>query len=241
MTNQISPNEALEALRKAAGLDAVPATTHDARAIENQAGAALRPEYWRRPIHTPLGRFSRRSLAIVTLGLLLTLTAFAWIAHWRMTTLPALTELPEQDALAIMQRVHTDFQADKDARFIAFTPPDGERWRYRDAYTFYWNDSGYRAQVIILSYGSLESLNEDYRDRTRPLRFGSGGVYNGKDMVAETRSLPEYTAEWRAIRLGNILMLTSPNASLTAQQALSRIFVSRVAADHRDFIHFQTP
>lgn len=229
------PDEVLKALRRAARVEDLPAVVEEAREIETNAGAGLRPEYWVRPVETRMGYVSRRALAFTFLGLLLAVIVFLGAAAWRLTTLPEPVPLAEQDAAAVIAALHTQFEGTGEAT-IPFTPPNGEQWRYAEAYTFYFQEGGQRRQVVIMSYDSFIALNEDYRDRSRTLTFGDAGVYTAPEITAETRLLRAYGSDWLAFRLSNVLMLMSPEVSQAMQQALLRDFISIVIADQREIM-----
>lgn len=216
-----------------------------ARQIEAQAGAALKRDYWVKPVITPFGEFSRRALGYTTLGLVLTFLFLAAVFAWQVSRVPQPDPLAETNAFTVMTHVFANFASStKDDQFQPYRGPEGQNWRNRDAYSFAWVDANGKRQIaVVVSYASTDDLLLDYIDRTRISRITdrTGAVGYANNINIEGRTLDNYGAEWIVIRMSNLLLLVTPTATHQDIQALQSHFINIVGADYRDYIPTATP
>lgn len=212
---------------------------------EALAGRGLRQEFWQEVIRTPLGLLSRRGWVLSLGGWLFSCLLLIGIGLMLVMQPPPIEQLPDSSANTAMVHVRANFSApQKDSQFSNFFPPQGELWRFSQAYVFGWTDAAGRAQrAIIAEYPTLNALHEDYLAHTVSKNNinQANSVFLRTIGYIEERAEPDYGADWRAIRMGRLLMLVSGTASLQDQNELFSHFISITAAGHRDAIPTATP
>ncbi|NJL95323.1 MAG: hypothetical protein HC915_17190, partial [Anaerolineae bacterium] len=211
---------------------------------EAQAGVALRPDYWLRPVRTPLGFLSRRSILLTVLGMILWAAVVLLAAGARLAEPPSAVTLPRADAFTVMTHVHANFAMEsKDPLFAPFDPPPAENWRFQDAYRFSWRRDGNTYTALVLSYANLDTLLGEYLIRTQAPTLANYRASTSitQDSVLELRDTPDWGNAWSGTHLGNALLLISPGASEADKQQLRSHFATILAAEHREVVPTPTP
>ncbi|MFP4323418.1 MAG: hypothetical protein ACLFTK_13270 [Anaerolineales bacterium] len=214
-------------------------------AIEARAGRALQRDFWHERILTPMGTLSRRALAVLAVGLVLTCAFLGVMINLLLTTLPQPPRLPVGDATTVMTHIHANYSGNKDAAFVPFQPEAFTVWRYDNAQTFsVVLPNGLRRPVVVASYTNPDDLRNDYLAHTAPsqeTRRIPSVISRLGNLVAEMRTTDAYNPEWRAIYLSNLMLLASPEISRADWEELQSHFLSIVAATQREAIPTPTP
>ncbi len=211
--------------------------------IEARAGQGLRREYWLQNIPTPLGGISRRAVVYTLLGLVMTCGLLTLVIYSVLLSLPQPSPLPTGDAATVMTHVHANFNGNKADTFARFAPPDGQTWQFDNAQAFFFTDvSGARQQVVVASYGDLDTLRNEYLAYSSPLQgVGQGASIRTGNVAAEFRATRAYAPRWRALRLSNLMLLATPNINEADWEQLQSHFLSIVGAAQREAIPTATP